>query len=170
MSSRQPSTRVSARYARMALALILAVGLGGCGDWQGLGASQRDERVDPEVRWVLEPTEILDLRGPATAVAGQAVELTVQAVIGSSSCNKPGELTLEVDAAARTVTVRATRLAAQADPMIPCTEDYGWQRQTATFTPAEPGTWRVLAERFRPGFGAPGMEDPRGELDIRVSE
>ncbi len=151
------------------LASTLALGLSGCGDLRGLWTSVLPRPADPEVRWVSESTEILDLRGPAAARIGTPVALTVQVVIGSSSCNRAGEVLLDVDDAARTVTVRATRLAAQADPPIPCTDDYGWKSQTASFTPAQAGTYRVVAERYKPGFAAPGEPEPRGELSIVVS-
>ncbi len=155
---------------RLAVVLVSAIclGLSGCQHLKGLIASQQLGQVNPDVRWVSESTEILDLRGPATAQVRVPVEVTVQVVIGSSSCNRLGEVLLDVDDAARTVTVRATRLTAQADPPIPCTDDYGWTSEKATFTPMTTGTYRVLAQGFKPGYGAPGGAEPRGTLDIEV--
>jgi hypothetical protein len=147
---------------------VIGLGLGGCEHLKGLMAAQQPGQGNPDVRWVSESTEILDLRGPATAQVGVPVELTVQVVIGSSSCNRVGEVLLDVDDAARTVTVRATRLTAQADPPIPCTDDYGWTSQKASFTPMATGTYRVVAQAFKPGYGAPGEPAPRGTLDIEV--
>ncbi|MNT76180.1 hypothetical protein D3C72_2151540 [compost metagenome] len=89
-------------------------------------------------------------------------------VVGSSSCNRVGEVTLAVDDVARTVTVRATRLTAQADPPIPCTDDYGWTSRKASFTPQATGTYHVVAEGFKPGFATPGEPEPRGTLDLTV--
>lgn len=145
---------------------VMSLGLGGCEALKGLGTMQQPGRGGTgEIRWVSEPTEILDLKGPATARVGQPVELAVQVVVGSSSCNRPGEVRVEVDEASRTVTVRATRLKADAD--IPCTDDYGWVRKTASFTPGAAGTYRVHAERYKPS-GLPPGEQPQGELEIRV--
>ena len=158
------------RTLALALGGLLSLGLVGCQDLNALLAQQQPRQGNPEVRWVSEPTEILDLRGPVTAPAGTPVELTVQVVVGSSSCNRVGEVFLDVDDASRTVTVRATRLTAQADSPIPCTDDYGWMGKTASFTPQATGTYQVVAENFKPGYAAPGEPEPRGEVSIQVTD
>lgn len=153
-------------------ALMAAGGMAllvGCGDLGALWASQRPNDAHPAIRWVAEPTEILDLRGPAAGRVGEPVELTVQAVVGSSSCNRAGEVVVEVDDAARRVRLRATRLAARSEGELPCTDDYGWKAHAVTFTPRAAGRYEVTAERFKPGFAAPGEPAPRGTLSIDVS-
>ncbi|MNR81414.1 hypothetical protein D3C72_121560 [compost metagenome] len=157
---------------RLALALggLLSLGLVGCQDLNAFDSNQQKPRQgNPEVRWVSEPTEILDLQGPVTTQVGTPVELTVQVVIGSSSCNRVGEVFVDVDDAARKVTVRATRLTAQADEPIPCTDDYGWTAKKVDFTPAATGTYLVVAQGFKPGGLAPGDRQPQGELGIVVT-
>lgn len=156
---------------RLALALggCLSLGLAGCQDLNAFFSQQQPRQGTPEVRWVSEPTEILDLQGPAAARVGMPVELTVQVVIGSSSCNRMGEVLLDVDDAARKVIVRATRLTAQAEPPIPCTDDYGWTSKKASFTPAATGTYLVVAQGFKPGGGMPGDRQPQGELSLVVT-
>lgn len=149
---------------------LVMLGVAGCGDLTALWASQRSGHPQATIRWVSESTEILDLRGPATGTVGEPVELTVQAVIGSSSCNKAGEIEVAVDDAARRVTVRATRLTAQSDGELPCTDDYGWKAHQVTFTPRAAGAYEVTAERFKPGFLAPGEPVPQGTLSIEVRE
>lgn len=148
---------------------VSIVALAGCQDLQGLWASQRQTKPgDAEIRWVSEPTEILDLRGPATAVAGVPVELEAQMVVGSSSCNKPGELMVSVDEGSRIVTLKATRLTAVAESPIPCTDDYGWVKKTVSVTLASAGTYAVKAERFKAGFGFPDGRTSQGELVLEV--
>lgn len=149
---------------------VLSLGLGACANLESLLLPQQTPRQDAsDVRWVSEPTEILDLEGPLTGRVGTPMDIKVQVVIGSSSCNKVGEVFVDVDEASRTVTVRATRLTAQADSPIPCTDDYGWTAKTASFTPASAGTYRVTAQGFKPGGLAPGDRQPQGELSIAVS-
>ena len=164
-------TIMKMKTIRVALtAGVLSLALVGCGDMEGLWASQRPKDSQPSIHWVSGPTEILDLRGPSTATVGTAVELTVQAVIGSSSCNRAGEVSLEVDDAARRVTVRATRLTAQSDGELPCTDDYGWKAHKVAFTPKSVGRYLVTAEGFRAGSLPPGEPAPQGELEIAVGE
>lgn len=158
------------RRIAIALGALLSLGLGGCHDLNAFLSQQQPPRQGtPDVRWVSEPTEILDLEGPATAQAGTPVEVKVQVVVGSSSCNRVGEVFVDVDEASRTVTVRATRLTAQADSPMPCTDDYGWTAKTAMFTPASAGTYHVVAERYKPGGLAPGDRPSQGELDVVVT-
>lgn len=148
---------------------VSIVALAGCQDLQGLWASQRQTKPgDANVRWVSEPTEILDLRGPVTAVSGVPVELEAQVVVGSSSCNKLGELTVSVDEASRIVTLKATRLTAVAEPPIPCTDDYGWMKKTVSVTLPAAGTYLVKAERFKAGFGFPDGRASQGEFTLEV--
>lgn len=154
----------------VATAGLLLLGLVGCGDLAGLWAAQRPGDQNPTIRWVSESTEILDLRGPATGKVGEPITLTVQAVIGSSSCNRAGEVEVTVDDAARRVQVRATRLTAQSDGELPCTDDYGWKGHEVSFTPRAAGPYEVTAERFKPGFLAPGEPVPQGSLSIDVRE
>jgi len=161
--------RIIKKSPAILLLAVFGLALVGCQELSGFLTAQRPRQSDPAVRWVSESTEILDLRGPATAQAGTPVELTVQIVIGSSSCNRVGEVLVDVDDTARTVTVRATRLTAQADPPIPCTDDYGWTSKTASFTPASTGTYRVTAQGYNPGYAAPGEPEPKGALDIEVA-
>jgi|GEM_PF-1793539 len=166
------------RGSRWGLGLLTAgcvsLGLGGCANLESFLSQLPSQQVTPrqdasDVRWVSEPTEILDLEGPLTGRVGMPVELKVQVVIGSSSCNKVGEVFVDVDEASRKVSIRATRLTAQADSPIPCTDDYGWTAKTASFTPASAGTYSVVAEGFKPGGLAPGDRQPQGELSIAVT-
>lgn len=156
----------------MLLAGIAALLSVGCQDLERFltspGMLKAEPQADPSVTWVPEPTEILDLKGPSQAVVGSAVVLTVQGVIGSSSCNRFGEVTLEVDDVARTVSVAATRLAKKADVPIACTDDYGWTSATASFTPQATGTYHVTAQNFKSGYGLPGEGPTSGMLDIEV--
>ena len=151
------------------LAALMSLGLAGCQDLRGLWASQQRPPEDPAFRWETEPTSILDLKGPSEAPVGAAVTLQVQAVIGSSSCNRAGEVLLDVDHGARTVGVRATRLAKKADQPLACTDDFGWTTLTATFSPLSTGTYRVTAQDFKAGYGLPGEPPARGAFDLTVT-
>ena len=165
------------RTLAILMAGLLSLGLAGCEDLRTFLAQQQPKtvpqqpaQVNPDIRWVSEPTEILGLQGPETAKAGSPVEVTAVVVIGSSSCNRVGEVTLDVDEAARTVTVRATRLKAEAEGELPCTDDYGWTSKKARFTPQSPGTYQVVAQGYKPGYGAPGNPEPRGAFTLVVTE
>ena len=165
------------RLLALVTAGLLSLSLAGCEDLRGFLAQQQPKDLPqqpaqsaPNVRWVSEPTEILGLQGPETAQVGTPVGVTAVVVVGSSSCNRVGEVFLDVDEAARTVTVRATRLKAESDGELPCTDDYGWTSKKASFTPQAPGTYRVLAQRYKPGYGAPGNPEPRGEFTVVVTE
>lgn len=173
------------RRQRIVTAGLLVLSLAGCGDLRGFlgdasasrdsgktqdAGTQKPTQVNPAIRWVSEATEILNLQGPASVKTGAPVTVSALIVIGSSSCNRPGEVQVDVDEASRVITVRATRLKAAADEDIPCTDDYGWTEKSASFTAPAPGTYQVVAEGFQAGFGLPEGGSTQGAFTLVVTE
>lgn len=110
---------------------------------------------DPATRWVTGPTEVglLDVSGPRCA--GGTLVVRVMAVVGSSSCNRAGEVRAFVDADRRQVTVSGTVDTQVSDAPLGCTADFGVKTSTLSVVLPQPGTWSFVAERHSAALGGP---------------
>lgn len=156
---------MSRRHVSM-LAGSLAICLAGCAAdlsslWPGFG------KPSSEVWYEANPTSISYVSGPATAVAGQPVELQARVIIGSSSCDRFKDLSASLDEAARTVTLSGMRESKRSKGPVECTSDYGAKLATVSVTFPAAGTYRVVAERFEGAVFHPD-ETPRATIGIQV--
>lgn len=117
--------------------------------------------------WAENPTAISFVDGPATALVGHATVITARVIIGSSSCDRYKSLTATVEAASRSVIIRATRESKRSNQALACTSDYGGMLATASISFPSPGTYRVVADSFEPASFSPD-EYPRASMDILV--
>lgn len=95
---------------------------------------------------VQTPASIVEISGPAHSVVGQPVSIDVNVYVGPNGCYSLAGVDAKLDEAAHHVTVSATSNLRTGGM---CSQAIVGKRASVTFTPKEPGTYRVQAERFK---------------------